>query len=103
MFLVRSSDSTASVLLRQPVERSSSGKKRTKNAPRQCASMFFILFLRSISTRQAREHRVHQAVFLGFLGGHEIIAITIALNLLDGLAGVLHQDIVEHLLEALIF
>src|SRR6185503_21387993 len=44
------------------------------------------------------EHRVDQAVFHGFLGVHEVVAVAVQRDALDGLAGVLGQDLVQPLL-----
>ena len=40
---------------------------------------------------------VDQAVVLGFLGGHVVVAFSVALDGFDVLAGVLGQDLVDHL------
>src|ERR1051325_10626537 len=120
--LVRSCDSTRSVLLRQPTDRPRSGARMRKNAIRHGARMFFLLWdtipIASHSQRvtrlesyptglsgsagQSREHGVHQAVALGLLGGHEVVAVAVLFNLLVALARVFHQDVVEHFLEPLI-
>ena len=45
------------------------------------------------------DHFVHQAVGFGLLGGHEVVAVAILLDLFDGAAGVLGDDGVEPLFE----
>ena len=40
---------------------------------------------------------VDQTVLQGLLGGHEVVAVGIPLDLLNGLTGVLGQDLVEHI------
>jgi hypothetical protein len=44
-------------------------------------------------------HVIHEAVSLGLVGRHEIVAVAILLHLFDRLAGVLGDDFVEPVLE----
>src|SRR6266542_4164800 len=46
------------------------------------------------------DYVVDQAVFLGLLGGDEVVAVGVALDALEGLAGVLGEDLVQAAAEA---
>ena len=53
------------------------------------------LLKRKNNLRTLFDHSVNQAVFLGFLSGHEIVAIHVLLDFLDRLASILSIDIIQ--------
>src|SRR3954452_18442876 len=54
-----------------------------------------VRFRRRSSSLVGRDHAVDDAVLLGLLGGHEVVALRVAADLLDVLLRVPRDDLVE--------
>src|SRR5207253_5995262 len=85
--------SKRSLLCLQPTGANARPRTTTRNESRHPACMFF-LDLRYRLDRQAVEHVVDQAVFLGLDRGHEVVPIGVFFDFLKGLAGVPQHDFV---------